>query len=310
LQSVQFELPFKDLSVVHAEAYTYKQGIKAAITGLEENVFFSLFNDRFLGISPNKGHSIIEGDTKALSEIIGDNAPRLSVLNDIIRNLSRMEFSVPGAGHELHGRVFPVAICPDEGAGQTEQNYMFKFEVSEWIPAALLKSQFERIDLRIFWSIKTPAARRLYACMKSLASGYAPRVGTLCERIGLPYPTGKGKSNTERRAKSKAILKKYLQEVSDNTDELVAPVGYSWFKGDKVQWKIGAKQIKNRVTEQDEDAEYAKLYRSMPPEAKAMYKAMKDKGASRATLQGVVKRYHREGGHLHVTEGPPPSKWR
>ncbi len=58
-------------------------------TGLEENVFFSLFNDRFLGISPHKGHSIIEGDTRALSEIIGDNAPRLSVLNDIIRNLNR-----------------------------------------------------------------------------------------------------------------------------------------------------------------------------------------------------------------------------
>lgn len=299
-ESVQFELPFKDLTMVRAEAYTYKQGAKAALTGLEENVFFSLFNDRFLGISPNKGRSVIEGDTKSLAKIIGANAPRLSVLNEILRNLSRMEFSVPGAGHELHGRVFPTALCPDDGASQSEKSYLFKFEVSEWIPAAILKSQFEKIDLRIFWGIKTPAARRLYACMKSISDGYAPRVGTLCERIGLPYPTEKGKSSIERRAKSKAILKKYLQEISSDTDGLVSPAGRSWFKGDKVQWKYGAKQITNKVVERDEEAEYGKLYRSMPPEAKAMYQTMKAKGVPKSSLRGVISRYHREGGHLQI----------
>jgi hypothetical protein len=300
LQSVQFELPFKDLTMVRAEAFTYKQGVKAALTGLEENVFFSLFNDRFLGISPNKGCSVIEGDTRALAEIIGDNAPRLSVLNDIIRNLSRMEFSVPGVGHELHGRLFPVALCPDEGATQSENSYLFKFEVSDWIPAALLKSQFERIDLRIFWNIKTPAARRLYAVMKSITSGYAPRIGTLCERIGLPYPAEKGKACIERRAKSKAILKKYLQEIEGDTNGLVVPVDRNWFKGEKVHWKLGAKQIQNRVTERDEDAEYGRLYNTMPQKAKALYQTMKSGGSPKSALQGVIKRYCREGGHLQI----------
>lgn len=309
LKSVQFELPFRDVSIVQTEVYTYKDGSKAALTGLEENVFFTLFNDCFIGIGAGPGgRSIIQGDTRRLSKIIGKNAPRVSVLNDIVRNLSRMEFAVPGAGHEVHGRVFPMALCPDENAGQSEAKHLFKFEVSEWIPAALLNRQYETVSLPTFWSIKQPAARRLYVYMKRLGTdGHAPKIETVCERVGLPYPIGPGKENRERRAKSKAILERYLADIHESTEGLFSPAGRTWFIGNKVQWRgfrSGPRQLEehaNKVSKRDEEAERRRLYATMPPEAKAMYDTMKAKGSPKAALDKIIGRYTRAGGHLEMS---------
>ncbi len=309
-KSVQLELNFKDLSIVGAEVFTYKNGVQAALTGLEDNVFCSLFNDRFLGISSRPGQrSIIQGDTKSLQKIMGNNAPRISALNEIVRNLSRMEFSVPGAGHELHGRVFPAALCPDESATQSNEKHHFKFEVSDWIPAALLKQQYEMIDLRIFWSIENPAARRLYAYMKRIKNSHAPKIETVCERVGLLYPLDSGKASRERRAKSKAALRKYMEDIEKNTDGLVSPGGRGWFVGNKVQWSTPRlsesgelKDRPNRITDKDKQAEHERLWKTMPAEAKEQYKLYKSKGVSFTELDKMVKRYSREGSHLQIAQ--------
>jgi hypothetical protein len=226
-----------------------------------------------------------------------------------------MEFAVPGAGHEVHGRVFPVALCPDEASGRSEDKHLFKFEVSEWIPAAMLKQQYEMVTLPIFWSIRNPAASRLYVCMKrSGTKGYAPKIGTLCERVGLPYPTGAGQQNCERRAKSKATLKKYLDEIHKSTEGIISPAGRSWFVGGKVQWmntvRDGGRLLeeRNKVSKRDEEAERQRLYASMPAEAKAMYQTMKAKGSPQTALDGVIGRYSRDGGWLEVAAIKPPKK--
>jgi hypothetical protein len=304
LQTVQMELPWKDLSL-GCEVFTTKDGKQAALTGLEENVFFSLFNDRFLGIGAGPGgRSMIQGDTRELAKIIGKNAPRIGALNECIRNLSRMEFSVPGSGHELHGRVFPAALCPDAAAKQSNEKHFFKFEVSDWIPAALLKAQYERIHLPTFWSMETPAARRLYACLKLMRDGQSPLVSTLCARIGLPYPNEPGKDNRERRAKSKAILSKHLDDIRKHTEGLMAPSGQSWFIGGGQKMKVVFKTIKasggrlvehqTLVSDRDRQADLDRLVATMPKDAKEAYARMIGK-APPAKIEAFVRRYAKGG---------------
>jgi len=249
--SAQMELKLPSGETFTRDVYTIRHNKKMALTGRQENVLFTLFNDEFMQLTRGpRGVSILAGSVERLRELTGGRI-RMDALIDDLRALGDMRVAIrdmtkkDGVGYAIRGSVFTLDMTPEPGAWKEMGSppagkHPFVMVINDLVAFNILQGLYQRIDMGKFWAIPKPRDRHVYAYLLRNHSSVPVFVPTFCRANGFSYAGTK-----QNKFKTRQAIRRSLDAVSAVTGDFVRyPSAKDWFiDTKKIGWCAGSKVI-------------------------------------------------------------------
>jgi hypothetical protein len=249
--SAQMELKLPSGETFTRDVYTIRHNKKMALTGRQENVLFTLFNDEFMQLTRGpRGVSILAGSVERLRELTGGRV-RMDALIDDLRALGDMRVAIrdmtkkDGVGYAIRGSLFTLDMTPDPGAWRSigdapAGKHPFVMVINDMVAFNILQGLYQRIDMGKFWAIPKPRDRHVYAYLLRHHSSVPVFVPTFCRANGFSYAGTK-----QNKFKTRRAIGRSLETVAAVTGDFMRyPGAGDWFiDTKKIGWCMESKAM-------------------------------------------------------------------
>ena len=235
--SAQMELKLSSGDTFIQEVYTIRKDKKAALTGRQENILFTLLNDEFLHLVRGPaGDSVIAGDVEKLRELTGDRV-RLAAILDDLRAIGETRFNIrdltekkDGVNYAIRGSLFTLDIMPTPGSAKAIEaapggKHPFRMIINNMVAFHFLRGLYQRIDLTKFWAISKPRDRHVYSYLVRNRTSVPVRVATFCRANGFTIPASR-----QGKFKTRQAIRNSLNAIAGVTGDFMKyPGAKDWF---------------------------------------------------------------------------------